>query len=96
MAHFAVIYTYTDDKALQDEHRPEHRAYLGQLAEAGSLVASGPLLGTSPATALLVFKAADEEEVRRLLADDPFQKLGQVARADVTEWNPVIGILAGS
>lgn len=94
MAHFAVTYTYGPDKASQDAHRGEHRAFLGQLAEQGVIVASGPLLGTSPATALLLLKADSADEVRDTLTADPFQQLGQVDRVDVVEWNPVIGILA--
>lgn len=94
MAHYAVIYTYADDQERLDAIRPEHRAYLGRLAEQGSIVASGPLLGTHPSTALLVFEAADEDEVRTLLHDDPFQANQLVAQTDVAQWNPVIGILA--
>lgn len=94
MAYYAVIYTYSDDASTQDENRPAHRAYLAELAEQGQLVASGPLLGTRPASALLVFRADSEEQIRVLLAGDPFQQLGVVAQTDVAEWNPVIGVFA--
>lgn len=94
MAYYAVIYTYSSDRTTQDQHRPEHRAYLTQLAEQGTLVASGPMLETEPATALLIFRAESQQQIRALLAGNPFQQLGQVAQTDVAEWNPVIGILA--
>ncbi|GAA1388841.1 YciI family protein [Luteococcus peritonei] len=95
MAYYAVIYTYADDAVAMDENRPAHRAYLSELAARDQLVASGPMLGTSPATALILLRAESEEQVRALLAGDPFQQLGLVARTDVAEWNPVIGVLAG-
>lgn len=94
MSYFAVTYTYGPDLVRQDELRPEHRAFLRRLADDGVIAASGPLLGTSPATALLVVRGASEEDVRRLLTSDPFQADGQVAQVDVTEWNPVIGVFA--
>lgn len=94
MAYYAVIYSYSDDTARQDEVRPEHRAWLRGLAEQGTVVASGPLLETSPATALLVFRADDEQQLRELLNQDPFQREKLVAQSDVAQWNPVIGILA--
>ncbi|WP_420174577.1 YciI family protein [Luteococcus sp. OSA5] len=94
MAHFAVTYTYTDAPEQLDEHRPNHRAYLATLVESGHLVASGPLLETSPAQALLVFSAESVDQLRQMLAEDPFQQLGLVADARIVEWNPVLGILA--
>lgn len=96
MAYYSVVYTYGPDRATQDENRPRHRAFLGQLAEQGDLVASGPLLGTTPAKALLILQGESAEAVRQLLSDDPFQHLGQVDDVEVTEWNPVVGILAGN
>lgn len=96
MAYYSVVYTYGPDQATQDENRPRHRAFLGQLAEQGDLVASGPLLDTTPGRALLVMQGESADAVRQLLAQDPFQQLGQVDDVQVDEWNPVIGILAGN
>ncbi|MEL4358153.1 MULTISPECIES: YciI family protein [unclassified Luteococcus] len=95
MAYYSVVYTYGPDLATQDENRPTHRAFLGSLAEQGKLVASGPLVGTSPAKALILMCGDSADEVRGWLSEDPFQQLGQVADVQVDEWNPVIGILAG-
>lgn len=91
MPFYAVQYRYTDDSARQDEVRPAHREYLTSLAGAGTLRASGPYVGVTPAAALLIFTADSEETVRALLADDPFQVEGLVAEATIAEWNPVIG-----
>ncbi|MBC7550825.1 MAG: hypothetical protein H7269_08010, partial [Cellulomonas sp.] len=43
MTTFAVQYTYDDRDARRDEVRPAHRAFLADLFDAGSLLASGPL-----------------------------------------------------
>ena len=94
MAFYAVIYTYADEPEQLDRVRPEHRAYLGRLAESGQVVASGPLLETAPPNALLVFRADDEAALTELLHSDPFQANHLVAQTDVAQWNPVIGILA--
>lgn len=94
MAYFAVTYTYGPDLATQDANRADHRAFLGQLAADRKLVASGPLVGTAPASALIVLRAGDAQEAAAFLRDDPFQQLGQVQGMDVVEWKPVIGILA--
>lgn len=94
MAYFSVVYTYGPDLATQDENRPRHRAFLGSLAEQGKLVASGPLVGTSPAKALILMQGEAADQVRGWLQEDPFQQLGQVADVLVDEWNPVIGVFA--
>ncbi|WP_409484411.1 YciI family protein [Arsenicicoccus dermatophilus] len=93
MAFYAVRYTYADDPRL-DEVRPTHREFLGSLVERGLLKASGPYVGTTPASALLIFEAGSADEVRSTLEQDPFQHAGLVTGVDVTEWNPVIGVFA--
>ncbi|SDL53291.1 YciI family protein [Tessaracoccus oleiagri] len=91
MAYFAVHYTYGTDTESLDSIRPEHRAYLGSLPE---LVASGPLVGTDPGRALLLFRADELSTVEALLDEDPFAKAGLVASREVLPWNPVIGVFA--
>lgn len=88
---FAVRYTYVDDPALLDEHRPEHRAFLADLAEEGVLLVSGPLGADGPAGALLVLRGSSSEEVRERLTADPFQRRGLVERVEVRAWTPVLG-----
>lgn len=95
MEYYAVNYHYDPTTvAEQDALRPEHRAYLGSLVQAGTLIASGPLVGASSPQALLIFRAESEQQVRDLLADDPFQKENHVAEWSVTEWLPVLGVFA--
>lgn len=90
MATFAVRYTYDQRTDLQDEVRPEHRAYLRGLAERGLLHGSGPFSDGAPG-ALLVFEAADRGALDALLAGDPFARAGVIAEADVRAWTLVIG-----
>lgn len=93
MSFFAVQYQYAVDDRVE-QIRPDHRAYLRSLAERGALRASGPYVGVGDPSALLIFEAASEGEVRDLLAHDPFQQEGLVVDWSVTEWNPVIGVFA--
>ncbi|GHE09238.1 YciI family protein [Klenkia taihuensis] len=92
----AVTYRYTEDTALRDEVRPEHRAYLRELADAGSLLLSGPFGAGAPAGALLVFRADDEAQVQGWVDADPFSVRGVVASATLAEWQPVLGSLSGA
>lgn len=95
MSLFAVQYTYIDDTAARDAVRADHRAYLGELADAGTVVLSGPLAARegNPDAALIVVRATSESDARARLTDDPFQVNGIVANVDVRGWNPVLGEL---
>ncbi|KUM30184.1 YciI family protein [Glutamicibacter mishrai] len=94
MTVFAVEYVYADDSVeLRNEHRPAHREYLVSFVNEGPVrvLASGP----TPATdgALLIFAAESEAALNEVLANDPFNKVGAIAEANISEWNPVIGLL---
>lgn len=88
---FVVHYAYTDDTAARDEHRAEHRAYLGGLADEGVVLASGPLAPSEPDGALVVVRATNKPEVTEIVEADPFRRMGIVAGYTVTEWQPIIG-----
>lgn len=92
----AVTYRYTEDVALRDEVRAEHREYLRGLADDGSLLLSGPFGPDAPAGALLVFRADDEARVQEWLAADPFALRGVIASTTTAEWQPVLGSLSGA
>lgn len=93
MSLFAVHYTYSDDAAGRDEHRPAHRAFLGGLADEGVVLASGPLAGPGQASALILLQHDSEEAVRELLREDPFAQQGLIESVDVRPWDVVIGDL---
>jgi uncharacterized protein len=93
MSVFAVEYVYDADATdLITEHRPAHRAWLAELLQAGRLLTSGPFVDGSGA--LLIFTAADEDELNETLKQDPFASVGVISGMKTTEWNPVIGLLA--
>ena len=93
MTLFAVHYTYSDDSAARDEHRPAHRDFLGGLADEGVLLLSGPYAAVdeAPDAALLVVRGGSAGEVVELLREDPFQQQGLVEQVVVREWTPVLG-----
>ena len=94
MTVFAVEYAYAENSTdLRDEHRPAHREYLGGFLGEGSvrLLASGPTPGSDGA--LLIFAAESQAALEDVLSNDPFQLVGGVGSATITEWNPVMGLL---
>lgn len=91
MAHYAITYVY-DKPAVQDEHRPAHRAYLASALEQGTLAVAGPLLKDEIATgALLIVRAETREAAQKFVHADPMYTGGAVLSHTVTEWNPVTG-----
>jgi uncharacterized protein YciI len=88
MPTYVVEYHYTRSPAELAAHRPEHRAFLRGLLDAGALVASGPL--PEAGGALLVVRADDEAAALRLLDADPFRREGLIADRSTREWDPVI------
>ncbi|MFC9896251.1 YciI family protein [Nocardia sp. NPDC127579] len=90
MPTFAVHYTYSEATVPgRDMHRPEHRAWLADLAEAGVMLSSGPYGDGSGA--LLLFRAESADALRELLAKDPFARESLVEEIRVVEWTPTIG-----
>jgi uncharacterized protein len=71
------------------EVRPAHREYLKTLHEQGRLVTAGPWADDTGA--LLVYEVADEQELRDILAADPYTAADVYDIAELREWNPIIG-----
>jgi len=90
---FAVHYTYSDATVeARDTFRPEHRAWLNGLIDAGSLLTSGPYPDGSGA--LLLFQVADEAAIKELLPQDPFARENLIDHVRAVEWLPVMGTFA--
>lgn len=68
--------------------RPDHRAHLRALADAGKLVEAGPW--ADDRGALLVYEVAGEQELRELIAADPYTHAGVVTEVAAREWRPII------
>ncbi len=84
-----VLYAYRAPLERMLETTERHRAYLRGLHTRGLLVASGPL---DPRTGgALIFRVRDDEELRTLLAADPFAEESLVD-ATIHFWMPNIGV----
>ncbi|MEN9730898.1 MAG: hypothetical protein RL488_208 [Actinomycetota bacterium] len=82
-------YFYSAEPEALAEIRPIHREWLRGLYEAGTLLASGPMVDNPGA--LLIIKAESVEAVGNLLDNDPFDIAGFIGERVVTQWNPVFG-----
>ena len=93
MTLFVVHYTYSDDTAARDEHRPAHREFLGGLAQEGTALLTGPYADVeeAPDAAMLVLRGDSAAELAELLREDPFQQQGLVEQVAIREWTPVLG-----
>jgi len=90
VAYFAVEYAYSDETIPgRDEVRPDHRAWLGGLVDAGVVVSSGPYPDGSGA--LIIFAESDLAAVEQRLNDDPFHKSDLIEAVRINEWKPVLG-----
>lgn len=88
---FALVYRYVEDADFVARHRPEHRAYLRQLADAGDLVLAGPLGEPGPPSGLLIFDVASAERVEALADNDPFHASRVIEERSVRPWKLSIG-----
>ena len=88
MPTFAIEYRYDDRDAERELARPDHRAWLRTLLDAGALVGSGPF--TDGSGALLLVRATTDQEAIGILDADPFQRAGLLAGRTVREWDPVL------
>ncbi len=90
MSIFAVEYIYGPEaEAARTEHRPAHRQWLAELAEAEVVLASGPY--ADGAGALLIFRAETEADVQELVSQDPITRGGGVTGMKISGWTPIIG-----
>lgn len=91
---FAVIQTQGPafQAALPLEGQAQWRAhadFMNALEAEGVVLLGGPLLGTGDV--LLILSAADEDEIRRRFAADPWVKLGLLRLKQVFPWQLRLG-----
>jgi len=68
--------------------RPEHRAYVAGLFEAGSIRMSGPLADDTGA--VIVYRADDLDAAQALVDADPYVRERVVREVSLREWNVVV------
>ena len=68
--------------------RPEHRDYVRELFEQGSIRMSGPLADDTGA--VIVYVADDLEHAAELVSRDPYVRDGVVREVSLREWNVVV------
>jgi uncharacterized protein len=68
--------------------RPAHRAYLAELLATHRLVTAGPWADDTGA--MLIYEVADEAELRKLLAIDPYTIAGVYDEVSLREWRPIL------
>lgn len=84
-----VVLRYLAPLSRIEQTTDRHRAYLRELKAQRKLVASGPL---SPRTGgALLLRPADDAELERLLAGDPYAQEGLVEHT-IYRWAPTIGL----
>lgn len=89
MATYMVQLVYGDNETRRMEIRPAHREYCKALADRGILLAAGPF--TDDSGAMLIYSAADTQELQEILDGDPYTEAEVVAETTVREWKPVTG-----
>jgi uncharacterized protein YciI len=74
----------------------DHAAFMNTLADEGVILFAGPLAGSEHdrIRVLLVAEAANESEIQRRLADDPWERTQRLVTTSVEPWILLVG--AGS
>lgn len=69
----------------------EHKDFVNDLAARNIIVLGGPI-SSDVHEALLVFDAAKEDEVRNILARDPWIISGHLKTKEIRKWSIVLGM----
>src|SRR5882672_3671429 len=84
MLYAFMLFDRPDAAALRTRVRPEHKAYLAQVAD--RIAFAGPLIGDDGQTmvgSLLVIDFADRDAALAWLSDEPFTRAGLYASSQV-------------
>lgn len=101
MKHYIVHFVHTDMKGWQEQLVP-HLIFLKDQIKAGHLLLSGPSFDTkigeleTRKEATLVFRVENKEALENLIKLDPYWSEGLVSEFQITEWNPMFGMLGAS
>lgn len=93
MAFYLVRMTHPDGEGW-GRHAAAHVAYLRNLVDDGTLIASGPLKGTPLRAGFLMVKAATRSDVGKIVRADPFASADLIESLTIEEWDPLFGAFA--
>jgi uncharacterized protein YciI len=85
---------WTDGKGTFEQPAAnDHATFMNALADQGSVLFAGPLSGSEAGRirALLIVDAADEAEIERRLADDPWALTEHLVMVSIEPWNIFVG-----
>ena len=98
MSYFAVIReagpAWTDGKSTFDQPAVNnHTEFMNALGNQGLVLFAGPLAGSEHGRirVLLIIDAADEAEIHRRLADDPWALPQRLVTVSIEPWNIFLG-----
>ena len=98
MSYFAVIReagpAWTDGNGTFEQPAVnDHATFMNALADEGLVVFAGPLAGSEHERirVLLIIDAADEAEIQRRLADDPWALAQTLVTVSIEPWNLFVG-----
>lgn len=76
------------------QHVVPHVEYLKELIDKGSLIASGPMPGSKKRAGFLVMKGENQDQIEKLISEDPFAIEGLICDLWIAEWDPLFGVLS--
>ncbi len=88
MSHWVLEYRYADPDA-RARVRPDHLAYMTDLHERGVVVMGGPI--GDGGGAMVVLRADSEDDVRGVIAADPYTAAGVGSGHSIRPWTVAIG-----
>jgi len=88
---FAVTYTYDERTEVRMQARPDHRAFLTGLSDAGVLLAAGAWEDAGAPGGLLVVRADDASGAAAALDGDPYRAAGVIAAREIRQWSQLLG-----
>jgi uncharacterized protein YciI len=88
---FAVHYVYDDREELRMQTRPEHRAFLFDMAEQGVVLAAGAYADAGQPGGIIVVRADSAAQAEQVLDPDPYRQVGVLIGREAREWGQALG-----
>lgn len=79
-----------EDEALADRLQMGHLAHLFNLEQQGAISIFGPVINDARLRGMVVFNTTDKEQIKALMADDPYIQGGYLAY-ELLDWFSIPG-----